>query len=69
MKTLRGTCPVCFRRKRVTLQGYVYDHENKRRDFLCEGSWRRPTEALGAFQSLEARQRGERIELTKELCS
>lgn len=66
MKTLRGTCPVCYQRKRVTREGYIYDHDND--GYYCPGAWRRPHGTQATFDALEERQREERRALAKELC-
>ena len=67
--TLRGTCPVCLRRRRVTREGFIYEHTGKGGDYFCFGGWKRPIEAQEAFTALEELQRARRRELAQELCS
>ena len=69
MKAFRGTCSVCGRRRRVTRDGFIYDHRRKDADWYCPGSWKRPAGTEAAFASLEERQEAEERELTRELCS
>ena len=66
--TLRGTCPVCYKRKRVTMEGYIYDHDNGGQGYYCPGSWKRPHGTQATFDALEERQRTERRVLAQELC-
>lgn len=69
MTALRGTCPVCGKRKRVTREGFIYDHMRRNALWYCPGSWKRPEGTEEAFAAIDERQRQERRELTKELCS